>query len=261
MADWFKFYENGLDEGRFQWAVHEQSGVCPVWLWILSECCKHKAGQFDWKGQDHELFGVAHKLNISAPIANLSIQLLCKIEYITISDGYLKVLRWNKFQSDYMRKLDKSTPYNIRTVSGQTPESVGLEERRGEERIRKEEVASIPHPLNLNPKKKERVMSPFVHSWMREFQKSNGNSYVYRSEKDEGSAEKFLSNSITVEMVLEVARKGWASKEEWTRSMSSSISSLNSNWNTIQAKFNKQNGQKIILRPSLDDLESKGIKT
>lgn len=141
MADWFKFYENGIHESRFQWAIHEESGVCPVWLWILSECCRNKAGLIPWKGADFELFGISQLTNITVPKVNMAIGLLVKIEYISIHDGMLEVLRWNKFQSDYMRKLSGHTPDTVRTLSGHTPDKVRVEERRGEEKREEKNIS------------------------------------------------------------------------------------------------------------------------
>ena len=133
MADWFKFYENDLDETRFQYAIHKLQEVCAVWVGILSECCRHKSDTVRWGTNEIELFGFSQRLNISVPKVNEAIKLLCEIDYIEKDNNHIKVLKWSKKQSDYCQKKAAKCPDSVGTVSEQCRDSVCLEERRGEE--------------------------------------------------------------------------------------------------------------------------------
>lgn len=141
MADWFKFYENDLDETRFQYAVHQLSEVCPVWVGILSECCRHKSDTIRWGNNEIELFGFSQRLNVSVPKVNEAIKLLVDIDYISRGENTLKVLKWNTKQSDYCSRIKRGSPNSVRTVSEQCP-------LRGEER-RVEENKHTPAELGL----------------------------------------------------------------------------------------------------------------
>jgi hypothetical protein len=144
VADWFKFFENDLDEIRFQWAVHQLSGVCPVWVGILSECCRHKSDTIRWNDSDHEIWGFGNRLNQTPEVVRESVKLLEKIEYVKREGNMLKVLKWKVKQSEYCQKKDRKNtkdepenppkhPESVRTVSGECPPRG--EERRGEESI------------------------------------------------------------------------------------------------------------------------------
>ncbi len=128
MADWFKFYENDLDETRFQYAIHQLVEVCPVWVGILSECCRHKSDTIRWGNNEIELFGFSQRLNVSVPKVNEAIKLLVDIDYISRGENTLKVLKWSYKQSDYCQRIKRATPNSVRTVSEQC--SLRGEERR-----------------------------------------------------------------------------------------------------------------------------------
>ena len=136
MADWFKFYENGLDEPRLQFAIGTLSEVCPVWVGILTECCRHKCETIRWDDDEAYLFGFSRKLNVSIPKVNEAVNLLKRIKYIEVKNGLLTVVRWGEFQSEYMKRKHRNSPFDVRTLSEHCPNTVRQEEkeeRRGEE--------------------------------------------------------------------------------------------------------------------------------
>jgi hypothetical protein len=135
MADWFKFYNDGLDEPRLQYAIGEQPAVVSVWLAILSEASKHYQDSFKWRDQDFELFGYAKKVGVSVPVFNQCLGLLEQIEYITRTDGTLKVLKWNKMQSEYCRGIKKGY---FKKSRKKLPSNYLDSRIRGEERRREE---------------------------------------------------------------------------------------------------------------------------
>ena len=141
MADWFKFYENDLDETRLKYAIHKLPEVTSVWLGILSECCRHKNGTIKWSDKEFELFGFSQRLNISIPKVNEAVNLLAEIEYISRGQGTIKVLKWAEKQSEYCQvksKKPQMTSDTLGTLSGHSRDSVVLEERRVEEKRREE---------------------------------------------------------------------------------------------------------------------------
>ncbi len=131
MADWFKFYENDLDETRLQYAIAKLPEVVAVWVGILSECCRHKSGTVRWGTNEIELFGFSRRLNVSIPKVNAAINLLVEIEYIAREGDMLNVLRWNKKQSEYCQAISRRTPESVPSDSRESrPRG---EESRGEE--------------------------------------------------------------------------------------------------------------------------------
>lgn len=158
MADWFKFYENDLDETRFQYALHQVSEVCSVWVGILSECCRHKSDTIRWGSNEIELFGFSQRLNVSVPKVNEAIKLLIDIDYISKGENTLKVLKWNTKQSDYCSRIKRRGPNSVRTVSEQC--SPRGEESRVDKK--KEEVQiKVPDKFSQNKEFLEKW-----HSWM-----------------------------------------------------------------------------------------------
>lgn len=156
MADWFKFYENDLDEMRLQWAIGEMPEVLNVWIVLLSEACRHKDGTLSGYNDDFELFAISKRLNITPPLVNKALSLLIKINYVERQqDGSLFIRKWMERQSEYCQKrtkLQNQTGENhwtkqnrtknngkeldsVPTVSRQYPDSVGQEERRGDKNI------------------------------------------------------------------------------------------------------------------------------
>jgi len=144
MADWFKFYENDLEEVRLQYAISKLPEVVSVWVAILSECCRHKVGTISWGESEIELFGYSKKLNIPIPKVTEAISLLVSIRYIEKNNNSVKVLKWNDKQSEYCQKKAaklSNTTNSVPTVSRHS--TVRGEERRGEEKIKeKKESAS-----------------------------------------------------------------------------------------------------------------------
>lgn len=150
VADWFKFFNDGLDEPRFQYAISEHSQVTSVWLVILSEASKKRSATITWRDDDFELIGYARKINVSVPILNSCVVLLEKIGYITRTNGKLTIPGWKMLQSAYARGVDRGyydkKKTNKTLVSNSLDSTVRGEERRGEEiRIEKrEKSASLP---------------------------------------------------------------------------------------------------------------------
>lgn len=143
MADWFKFYENGMDEARFRYALRTLSAVCPVWLLILSECCRTKSDTVGW-GDEADLLGWADKACETPARVNEAIKLLVKIRYIEQGEGWLRVRKWNDLQSDYCRKKRQHSG-ECPTKSDKVRQNPSRgEERRVEESIKHTHTAEIP---------------------------------------------------------------------------------------------------------------------
>lgn len=107
MADWFKVYNDMLDDPRIRFAISEHSVVSTVILLILSEASKKRSDSIPWTGKDFELIGYALKCNISVPILNACLNLLERIEFIKKTETEIKVLNWSDMQSDYCRGVSK----------------------------------------------------------------------------------------------------------------------------------------------------------
>jgi len=161
MADWFKFYENDLDETRLQYAISQLPEVIPVWVGILSEACRHKVGTVSWGSDEIELFGFSKRLGLSIPKVNEAIILLEKIRYISRQPDSVTVIKWGEKQSEYCQKLTKKqnqagdkNPNNgksVGTLSGHCRDTVGQEERRGEE-IREKKEREFPETPPMSRK-------------------------------------------------------------------------------------------------------------
>lgn len=151
MADWFKFYENDIDETRLQYAISQLPEVFPVWVGILSEACRHKSDTVRWGANEIELFGFSRRLGISIPKVNEAVNLLVKIDYISQGGNALTIIKWHEKQSEYCQKRTKIQNQSgdnhhtkkkvVPTVSGECPDNVGQEERRGDE-SRKDNTAN-----------------------------------------------------------------------------------------------------------------------
>ena len=152
MADWFKFYNDGLDEPRFQFAISEHSEVTSVWLVILSEASKKRSATITWRDQDFELFGFARKINVSVPILNECINLLERIGYITRTPGEIRVEGWDARQSDYAKGLAKGyyKATSKTLASNSLVSTIRGEERRGDKKRVQTlgEVAALPAPAS-----------------------------------------------------------------------------------------------------------------
>jgi len=130
MADWFKMYENGIDEGRFKYALAKNPLALNVWVWVLSECCRCKSDTID--GGKFDVFGAHQKLNIPEESIQKCLDLLADVSYISLQDNKITVLKWNKRQSDYCRRQSAQCADSVRTVSEQS--LTRGEEKRGEEK-------------------------------------------------------------------------------------------------------------------------------
>lgn len=134
MSDYFRFYDDSLDEPRLQYAINRNPHVVSVWVWVLSQCAKKKQDTID-KVCDATLLGVSHKLNIGAGVLKECFKILSEIKYIEPDGDCYKVRKWNDLQSEYMRtkqyRKPKDDTYHIRTLS--VDDTSRGEERRGEE--------------------------------------------------------------------------------------------------------------------------------
>lgn len=136
MADWFKFFNDTLDDPKFQYAISEHQQVTSVFLLILSEASKNRNSSIPWRDQDFELFGFARKINVTVPILNECLNLLTRIGYINKDGSSITVMAWDSMQSDYCRGIRKgyyvdSTKKLASNSEVSTPRG---EERRGEKR-------------------------------------------------------------------------------------------------------------------------------
>lgn len=169
MADWFRFYENAIDEPRFATAISEVPEVLPVFVLLLSEHCRNKSGRIAWTGDEYELRGLARKVGLTVERFKAALGLLEAIHYITLADGKLTTPGWSSLQSDYCQRRTRlqnqegdnhhtaKTPNTVRTLSEHSPDSVPQEERRGEEkRIKKRvpaqrlQLAPVAIPASLD---------------------------------------------------------------------------------------------------------------
>lgn len=153
MSDWFKWYEDALDEPRMQYAMHKSPSVLAVWVWHLSECSRTKSDTVRTPSGPM-LIGLEHKLAISPGKFMDAIALLVEIDYVEAHTEHdkacVRVRGWSKLQSDYcMRKARKQAKNDtsVRTLSEHCPNTDGEctprgEERRGEEKRKKEESPS-----------------------------------------------------------------------------------------------------------------------
>lgn len=167
MADWFKFYCDGLDEPRFRYALRALPEVCPVWLLILSECCRTKSDTLEWSGDEVDLIGWSEKTCASPGKVNEAINLLVKIRYLEPTKTTITVRKWNDLQSDYCRKFAKKKVEVVRQ-SPTKSDKVPLEESRVEEiRIEKKKEqppASRADHLEVPDKLKTQE---FMAEWAR----------------------------------------------------------------------------------------------
>lgn len=144
MADWFKFYENDIDDSRLQYAIDKLPEVLSIWIGLLAECCKHKSQTIPWSHNEVQLFGFSRRLNVNLGKVNLAINLLIEIGFIKRDVDTITVQDWNKKQSEYCQWSQKNTnKRKPKKVSGHSRDGVRLEERRVEE-IRKGEEGVSP---------------------------------------------------------------------------------------------------------------------
>lgn len=227
MADWFKFFENGLDEPRFQYAVGTLSEVTPVWVGILSECCRHKSDSIGWDDDEAYLFGFSRRLNVSIPKVKEAINLLVRINYISVLEGRLTVLKWNDFHSEYMRKKARLSESPVQTVSRHTPDNVRLEERRGD---KKEETEKKDSAIAVNPEHQA-----FIKGWSENFEAAHKVKYQFEGGRDGKAVKELLGMGILRIDLLEIAKKAWAWKANlFLAGRSLTIYGFRENFNAIQ---------------------------
>jgi len=138
VADWFKFYNDGLDAGGLQYCIAEQPLVTSVWLVILSEASKSRCCKFPWDDKDFRLLGFARKVNVSPGVFNQCVNLLEHAGYIKKREGYIEIPGWDKLQSDYAKGLDKGYyKKTSKTLASNSEHSTARrEEKRVEENIK-----------------------------------------------------------------------------------------------------------------------------
>lgn len=136
MADWFKFFNDTLDDPKFQYAISEHHQVTSVFLLILSEASKKRSASIPWKDQDFELFGYSRKINVTVPILNECLNLLTRIGYINKDGSSITVMSWDSMQSDYCKGLNKGYYLDStkKLASNSEVSTARGEERRGVKR-------------------------------------------------------------------------------------------------------------------------------
>ena len=134
MADWFKFYNHWLDDPKIQFAISEHPQVLSVLLLLLSEASRLRKDAVPWSDKDYELFAYSRKLNVTVPIINECINLLCRVEFISKRNGSIKILNWNKLQSEYCRGKERGYYKKKNESTSESLASISLESStRGEE--------------------------------------------------------------------------------------------------------------------------------
>lgn len=142
MADYFRFYCDGLDEPRLLYGMHKSPHTVAVWIWVLCECARTKKNQIA-EPTSAMLVGLQHKLNVQPGTIQMCLNTLVEIEYLEHLDGFYIVRKWNDLQSKYMQeKAWKETHKNQKKPKG-TKNPIG-EERRGEKSRKNTIVAFAP---------------------------------------------------------------------------------------------------------------------
>ncbi len=144
MADWFKFFNDTLDEPRVQFAIAEHPQVVSVMVLLLSEASKKRSARIPWSDENFELFSYSRKLNVTVPIINHCMGLLEKIGFINRETGWVIINPWDSMQSDYCKGLNRG----YYRVTSETLASNSLDtSARGEER-RSEKKKKTPRLLS-----------------------------------------------------------------------------------------------------------------
>ena len=142
MSDYFKMYEDGLDEPRMKYAISKMSEVVGVWQWVLSQCCRKKRSYFTL--DEFTAHGGAQTLNIKVEAFNKAIKLLAEIEYITMINLTCTVVKWAERQSAYCQKKD-------RTPSAHDADNVPLDKIREDQikskKIKRKKYGQYAHVL------------------------------------------------------------------------------------------------------------------
>lgn len=232
MADWFKFYNDGLDEARFQYAISVHPEVIPVWLLILSEASRHYSGTFPWRDADFELFGYSRKIGVSVPLINQCLNLLVKIEYISKDSGCINILKWNDLQSEYCQGKAKGRYKSRATlpiVSRESPIRVE-ESRRDKKRVKKD----IPPVGGAGSEKQESAHAQLIRLWTEAFKSHHKYDYVFQGGKDGSAAKRLLLGANALEIVA-------FSQEVWNHSfrMDNFLQSQSVTLNGLSSRINE----------------------
>lgn len=139
MADYFRFYCDGLDEPRLLYGMHKSPHVVTVWIWVLCECARTKRNQIE-QPSSAMLVGLQHKLNVQPGTIQLCLNTLVEIEYLESFEGCYIVRKWNDLQSKYMQEKAWKESHRNQKEPKETKNPIG-EERRGEESIKNNTVA------------------------------------------------------------------------------------------------------------------------
>ena len=146
-----------------QWAMTEHREVLDVWLWILCGCSRINSDSLGWAASDDELLGAAHTLHTSITKINECIKLLERIRYIEVQNGQISVRKWDKLQSEYLKRKERGDYKNVK-VYPMVSANIALEERRGDENIYKPNFDSIweKYPRRVGKKKSQRFFDASV---------------------------------------------------------------------------------------------------
>ena len=104
MADWCKLYENEFDHEELRWALSKQPHAGWVYAVLLTRCARDKTGNFNWSDPNRSLFALADACVLSPPVVNDCLNALKEIGFIDITDKHIKVLSWNKKQSEWCKR-------------------------------------------------------------------------------------------------------------------------------------------------------------
>jgi hypothetical protein len=233
MADWFKFYENDLDETRLQYAISKMPEVVSVWVGI-SEACRHKTGTVSWGDDSIELFGFSRRLGLSMPKVNDGVNLLCEIRYISKKDGCINILKWSEKQSEYCRWKEKKTKpikKSVHRVSIECPP-------RGEEKRIEENISSA----NGGEHK------AFIDGWTENFKAQFGFDYAFDGGRDAKAVKDILKSGILRIDLLEIAKSAWKNQSNFACRQASTIHGFRNNLNPIRTELT--NGHKNNSRPN-----------
>ena len=194
MADWFKFYNDGLDSAGMQYCLSEQPSSVSVWLLILSEASKNRSGTLHWDASDYRLLGFARKLNISPGIFNQSLNLLQKAGYIALAKTTLTIPGWEKMQSDYAKGIDRGYyKHTSKTLASDSLVStVRGEERRGEENPQR--TTKLPASVKSGWGKRRTQMTARFHAALNSEWENDRQKWMGRIKRSVEKCERVLAD-------------------------------------------------------------------
>ena len=203
MADWFKFYEDGINCDKMRYMMHENDKALTVWIWVLSQCCKKKSDTFG--ASKYDLAGASMNLNTPKDEIRNCLLLLDEVGYIQVDGDDVKVLKWSKLQSEYCKRLqDGSSPTSKKVKL--TSKKVQTEEKRREEKRREEtKKMSVVFPPVLDNK-------DFREKWKYWLEYRSEIKKSYKSVKSEQAQLNALSKhgaAIAIEAIENSVSAGW----------------------------------------------------